>query len=320
MDLFKTLRQKVDTLGEGDYLPGLRAILLHIETAHKHLERGQNNSEETAFTDAIYRTNQAFEGSIKEAYRVLAGKDPARQRPFDIEKYLEDEKTFRPRVLAQLTNYRTEWRNPSAHDYKLDFDESEAFLAIVSVSAFACLLLDQIAERLSFDSAKAHADAKKTKLKKGLPSESADLLERSVAILQAFTMQLPNLSVSGSVRPLYSEAQLLGALSGFISSVASDLIIETDVRLLKDASLRGDLVISRGNDKVLVELKREGKSQQYHGIAQLEHYMLVSQFHSGILFLFPSEACELYRDDQLLANGIGKIVVLSPKKEPQKKR
>lgn len=94
MDLFKTLRQKVDTLGDGEYLPGLRAVLLHIETAHKHLERGQIHNDEPAFTDAIYRTNQAFEGSIKEAYRVLAGRDPARQRPFDIENTLKTKRSF----------------------------------------------------------------------------------------------------------------------------------------------------------------------------------------------------------------------------------
>jgi hypothetical protein len=107
---------------------------------------------------------------------VLAGKDPAKQRPYDIEKYLEQKAAFRQRVLAQFTNYRTEWRNPSTHDYKLDFDESEAFLAIVSVSAFACLLFDQIAEHLSYQKAKTATDARKRKLKMRLP-KSVDSLQ-----------------------------------------------------------------------------------------------------------------------------------------------
>ena len=89
MDLVDTLRTKIDVLGDGDYLPGLRAVLLHIETAFRHLSRGQATDDDTAFTDAIYRTNQAFEGSVKEAYRVLAGHDPAKKRPYEIESYLE---------------------------------------------------------------------------------------------------------------------------------------------------------------------------------------------------------------------------------------
>jgi hypothetical protein len=122
MDLLDTLRSKINVLDDGSYISGLKSVLLHIETEFRHLSRGQSTEDETAFTDAIYRTNQAFEGSIKEAYRVLAAQDPARKRPFDIESYPEKNNTFRSRVLNQLTNYRTKWRNPSAHDYKLDFD------------------------------------------------------------------------------------------------------------------------------------------------------------------------------------------------------
>ena len=137
MNLVETLQKKIEVLGAGEYVPGLRAVLMHIETAFKHLSRGQRTDDQAAFTDAIYRTNQAFEGSIKEAYRVLAGQDPTKTRPFDIENYLEKNSVFRTRVLNQISSYRKEWRNPSTHDYKLDFDESEAFLAIVSVSALA---------------------------------------------------------------------------------------------------------------------------------------------------------------------------------------
>ena len=164
MDLVATLRTQIDSLDEGDYKPGLLAVLRHIETGFRHLERGQNTGDDTAFTDAIYRTNQAFEGSIKEAYRVLAGQDPAHKRPYDIENYLERNNVFRSRVLKQFTTYRTEWRNPSTHDYKLDFDSSEAFLASVSVAAFACLLLDQVAERLSYNQSLKDADAQKDAL------------------------------------------------------------------------------------------------------------------------------------------------------------
>jgi len=122
MDLLESLRTKLNVLPEGVHPAGLWAVLIHVEAAFKHLSRGQELADESLFTDAIYRTNQAFEGSIKEAYRVLAASDPAKLRPFDIENYLDKNKVFKTRVLAQFKNYRTEWRNPSAHDYTLMFD------------------------------------------------------------------------------------------------------------------------------------------------------------------------------------------------------
>ena len=124
MDLLATSKSRIDALPQGNYVPVLRAVLLHIETAFGHLSRGQSAKDDTAFTDVVYRTNQAFEGSVKEAYRVPQERT-GRIAPDDIERYLETNKVFRPRVLSQFKNYRTEWRNPSTHDYKLDFDDSE---------------------------------------------------------------------------------------------------------------------------------------------------------------------------------------------------
>lgn len=85
MDLSITLKLRIESLPKGNYTQGLDSIVQHIEVASRHLLRGQDTSDETAFTDSIYRTNQAFEGSLKEAFRVLAGKDPEKVRPFDIE-------------------------------------------------------------------------------------------------------------------------------------------------------------------------------------------------------------------------------------------
>ena len=53
MDLIATLRSKINLLEEGEYTPGLKATILHIETAFGHLSRGQSKNEETAFTELI---------------------------------------------------------------------------------------------------------------------------------------------------------------------------------------------------------------------------------------------------------------------------
>jgi len=137
---------------EGEHTVGLNAIIRHVKAALRHLERDPSHDPDSC-TDAIYRTNQAYEGSLKEAYRVLAAMDPSGLSPFQIEQYLETHNAVRPRVLDQLIRYRHDYRNPSAHDYKLDFDEDEALLAILSVCGFACLLVNQISSRLASNQA-----------------------------------------------------------------------------------------------------------------------------------------------------------------------
>jgi len=87
MDLLAILNQRIESLATGEHIPGLRSVLQHIQVAARHLTRGAESGDDTAYTDAIYRTNQAFEGSLKEAYRVLANKDPSKVRPYDIEGF-----------------------------------------------------------------------------------------------------------------------------------------------------------------------------------------------------------------------------------------
>jgi hypothetical protein len=72
MNLIEVLSQRAEAIPQGPHSVGLKAVVQHAQAAVRHLERGQKERDETAFTDAVYRTNQAFEGSLKEAYRVLA--------------------------------------------------------------------------------------------------------------------------------------------------------------------------------------------------------------------------------------------------------
>lgn len=309
MDLLSTLQSRIDSLDEGVYSPGLRAVLLHIGTAFKHLSRGQSEGDETAFTDAIYRTNQAFEGSIKEAYRVLAGKEPDKVRPFDIENYLAQGNVFRSRVLSQFTNYRTEWRNPSTHDYKLDFDESEAFLAIISVSAFACLLLDQISERLAFVKSQNLVEANRVDIANHLKIGDGDLLSQTVIILKEFSKLRHD---SSGVLPRAPYVELMGALAGFFNSTSPELQVDSEVRLSPDGHERADMIVSDENCRVLLEIKGiYTKDAMYLGLATLEHYMQVSGIRCGILFMY-SGGREIEAVEHPLSSD-SKIVVLKPK-------
>jgi hypothetical protein len=313
MDILATLKSKIDSLDDGDHTSGLRAVLLHIETAFSHLSRGQKQGDSAAFTDAVYRSNQAFEGSIKEAYRVLTSKDPSNKRPYDIEKYLEGNDVLRPRVLSQFTTYRTEWRNPSTHDYQLDFDDSEAFLAIMNVTTFACLLIDQIAERQSYEASKAKTDSRREGIQQRLSGTEGDLLEFISSLLIEFAIQTGKHNAGAS---RMNELQLLGSLSGFVTSAAPDIDVVTEQRVNPDYRERGDMLASRGGNQVLLELKcgAMSRNQRQSGLLQLEHYLQIGNIGQGLLFLFEQGCTEYEREEHHYKAG-KKIFVLLPKKQ-----
>jgi hypothetical protein len=221
MDLLAVLRKRLDALPPGDYHPGLRAVVQHVEVATSHLTRGAAQADDTAFTDAIYRTNQAFEGSLKEAYRVLTGSDPLKKSPFEIESFLQEQSILRGRVIGQLSNYRKEWRNPSTHDYRLDFDEDEALLAIVSVCAFAIVLIDQIAEKLSFEAARAKSQP--------VPSPKSDttpLVELIASAVERFDIE----PATPRSQDFAREAEVVGSLAGFLTVALPRATIDLEPR------------------------------------------------------------------------------------------
>ncbi len=282
MDLIAIIREKIDETEDGDHTAGLKAVLLHIETAAAHLRRGQDTSDETAFTDAIYRTNQAFEGSLKEAYRVLVQKRPERKTPSQIEEYLTDNGVFRNRVLSQLTNYRTEWRNPSTHDHKQDFDSSEAFLAIVSVCAFASLLLDKIIEKLAHDRSKAAADAESERLSELLKTHRRDLPLFAGQIIAQFMQEQRPTHDGSQMR----EAELLGAISGFLESIEPHSSATPEYQLAARGHERADILLQRDDERLLIELKRRcSQSLLRAGLDQLDRYMDLSGITHGVLVL-----------------------------------
>lgn len=309
MNLLEILRSRVDDLPDGDYMQGLKAVLRHIEVAGRHLERGQADADDTAFTDAIYRTNQAFEGSLKEAYRVLTDKDPDGKSPYNIENYLQQQNVLRPRVLAQLTNYRTEWRNPSTHDYRLDFDEDEALLAIVTVSAFAIVLIDQITERISFDQAKTVATEQPTP-----PPVAQSLLEKVSTLVEQFTVQFNQTHADKSdIR----EVEITGALAGFLAVAAPELNTQVEASLSKEKTALADFLITFGDERLIVEVKRGrrfNKKLLQDSVYQVARYMEISGINQAILFNYSSpNTGKVIRIEQPLPIPIyiGRILMIS---------
>jgi hypothetical protein len=305
MDLLKVLKARVDALDVPECTPGLRAVLQHVQVAAGHLTRGSANGDDTAFTDAIYRTNQAFEGSLKEAFRTLAGRDPASVRPFDIENYFQSNAVLRQRVLDQLSTYRTDWRNPSTHDYKLDFDENEALLAIVSVCAFAIVLIDQIAAKASYEKARAVSPISSAVAPSpSLPDAVAD------ALLTFKPAQV--LSVYGSA---LRKSEVIGALAGHLTTLLPAAQISSEALLVPGARERADIMITASGAKLLIEVQRGRHVGNIRSLAlaELSHCIALSGIRDAVLYFFDDEGERaMKREDYPLPGVEARVILVSP--------
>lgn len=246
LDIVAVLRGRVEGMPQDIERTGLNAVLKHIEVAVSHRERGAKFEDDNAFTDAVYRCSQAYEGSLREAYRVIADQDPARVTSHSIERYVQTHALLKERVLTQMSRYRVEWRNPSTHDHRIDFDEDEALLAIVTVTAFAIVLLDQIIQHYSFVKASDTPVQVTTDHVTGL-----SLTERLDAALMRFRPS--DYVTAGGV---FGEQQLIGALAGYLTASLPGATVVTDERIASSHAERGDVVIHLGAELAILEIKR----------------------------------------------------------------
>jgi len=305
MDIIDLLEKRIINLPKGEYSSGIEAVLQHIKTAVRHFENGKN--DDTLFTDAIYRTNQAFEGSLKEAYRVLEGKDPKDIRPYDIENYFVEKGIFKERVLNQFKNYRTEWRNPSTHDYRLNFNEDEALLAIVSVTAFALVLTDQIAEKLSY----LNAFESSSQLK---PNNNIDnLADAAASLLLNFKFLRDNQAADEPPNGY----ELVGAVAGYLAAMLPpDIDVATGVRIEHGGYfIIADVVLRRGNETVIIEIKRKFLRirQVESNVIHLSGYMAVGGIKEAILFFYSHEdKWEIEKREYPVLDGQARIIAICP--------
>jgi hypothetical protein len=290
MDVQQILVGKINRLPLGDHTDGLKAVRLHIEAAVRHLLRGQTD-DETAFTDAIYRCNQAYEGSVKEAYRVLAAKNPEKETPANIERFLTTTNVLRQRVLAQFTNYRQEWRNPAAHDHKLDFDEDEALLAIVSVTAFAIVLCDQIDGKLAYNATKTATNPAELAVLTG------SLLDQVAASISHFSKSSTAAGADFWAR-VRAYDNVRSSLAGFLTAEFSpngELTVEQDSQL---QGREADIVVSTSSEKIVVEVKttRHVSGATRHmidsGLLQADRYLELDGVTGAVLLIFSPEKAD----------------------------
>lgn len=323
MDLLKLLEDKAEYFSASEDNRGISSVVSHIKIAERHYENGKSG-DDYLFNDVIYRSNQAFEGALKEAYRIIAGKNPNKITPHKIEKHFEENDVLKERVLQLFTNYRMEWRNKSAHDYKLYFSEQEAFLAIVNISAFINILLDQMVEKQAYD--KESEDLKKSPVEKDLNSARKTLNDRIVDLLLSFSKEVPDKAV-GSAIPRITEAALIGSLTAFVNNLAEDISIYPEFSIMRENDGQryiADFFLQKGEDKLIIEIKNpiHGVSRVLNGgTEQLLNYLTASGVKHGILYIPPisqKEEMEVTKLTKSIGNVSYSLVQIYPQKRLNK--
>ena len=311
MNLLEEFQRKSNLLSGEDVHEGIEAAIRHVKSAEKHLFRARTENDDDLLNDVIYRTNQAFEGMLKEAYAVLTGRDATKKSPNEIEMHLLKEEVLPPRVLELFTNYRKKWRNPSTHDHKLFFGDQEALLAITNVTAFASILLDQIIETVSFNREKEEIESKKDKLKSKISSYgSASFKDQLLGLLESFSTQLLQ-----SKEPLTfeHEAEISGRLSAFLDSVDPDIHVLHQRRIRYGSrTVIPDLVLFRGDEGIPVELKRPGLSERGVRSAQDQvlSYMEAGDYAFGVVYVPPSFPNQKSRTSETIRQARGRTAVI----------
>lgn len=292
MNVLKEIEAQINSIKKIDSSTYLDAIFAHIERAEFYYNSGITDSN--FFNDVIYRSNQAYEGALKESYKVLAEKtadEVLKKTPNDIENFFEKESIFKERVLQLFKNYRQEWRNKSTHDYKLFFDESEAFIALTSVSSFVHLLLKQIQEKTAY-----LAQQKKltTELASDKPIQVDDIqptrfMDIVVSMLSKFTIEKD--AYSEKVDNLREE-EILGIMHAYLEFTGYKFKVSREPKLeLQGRILRPDFILQMGDERIIVEVKnrKSRKSDTQLSVNQVLQFMEASGIPKGILFFTNSE-------------------------------
>lgn len=285
MDTLNAIKEQISEIRKLSSVVTLDKVLIHIERAEFFYQEGQEKNDENYFTDVIYRTNQAFEGSLRQSYMILAEKSESlanNKRTVDIEEFFANNEIFNERVLHFFKNYRQEWRNKSTHNFKLFFDQSEAFLAIVNVSAYIYVLLNQIIEKLAFDKEKDRLKNEKEKQKiiqSIITKSDFDLHDKIVELIKEFSIN--NKQLDSNLK----EIELIGMFSAFIQTASEKIDIQTEVKYIyKNRNYRLDMLIEFEKEKLILEFKRPSIRQTHSHEDQLLGYLIATKIEQGILW------------------------------------
>jgi hypothetical protein len=293
MDILKESYEKISALNNDQIPVGIRAVFTHIENAEKHYAQAKSTRNVHLFTDVIYRTNHAFEGILKEAYTILNGDTVAKKSTYEIETFLSENAVLKERVMELFANYRKNWRNTSTHDYELFFTEQGAFLAIVTVSAFVNILLDQIIEKISAEAEQKKLEQRAREIRKDIANYAGlSSIDKVAAILVKFSTEIQ--SDLERIKRLPA-TQFLGMLTGFMMAIEPGISIEISPALDHAASaMKPDLLLILNMERVAIAIIYAGQDPDVENyfadnleIPRMRSFLERSGISSGVLYYLP---------------------------------
>jgi Holliday junction resolvase len=190
----------------------------------------------------------------------------------------------------------------------LDFDEDEALLAIVSVCAF--VLIDQISEKLSFDAAKAATPRAVPTL--GLSKPLADIVADAI---ESFHIPPSTEKPQDHMR----HAEIVGALAGYLLAVIPGSEVERDPQIDKGSKAQPDLIITAGDKRLLIEVKRLSISrvfvnlkQQY--LVQISHYTALTGIKEALIYVHTENTDREVSREEVQFTGVdARVVIMGPR-------
>jgi hypothetical protein len=301
VDLLKFISENSSALNGSPFEKGLTAVIRHLKRAEGYLLMGRNNGDEDYFNDVIYRTNQAYEGILKEAYELFTGETVGKLRTVDLEQHFVKKSILSERVAGAFQTYRQEWRNPATHDHRLIFSEQDATLALSTISTFAYLLLDQMIEARA-----SHLQQERTERASVVISEGSD---KSSAELVADALMNHALGdVLAGLGKQVREVEVIGTIHGHLAAVFPQATIEREpVIKSKAMRLRPDLILRNKGTSVVIEVKRLSENSEegiVHGFVKLENYMEGTQTNEGVLYLVPSQPQDAMMTIRLIREAV----------------
>jgi hypothetical protein len=309
MDLLSEFRNRTDAISDAACRRGVEAVLQHIEAAERYHQDVRFHEREEHLNDIVYRTNQAFEGMLREAYAKLAPPSSRNVSAHDIEQYFSSSGLLPSRVLTLIASYRRDWRNLSAHDHRVLFTEAEALVAITHVTTVCIVLCDEIIAAFEYQQELENRETARRDLDEPIEHciSPSDILQRQlVNLVRSFVCEeplQPELSIE--------HEQVRKRLYSFIKTALPKLYVQYQA-LLGGNSFLVDVMVSDRECAVLIDVVFANVTMR--SLRRLASSMApyIGELDGGILLILPpNRGTEFYTSKRSLRSGQA-VWVISP--------
>ena len=276
MDFTAIIQSNIDSILELRDLSGLKNIIRHLRRAEELYSQGLNQEENEFFTESILRNNLAFEAILREAYNVYSEPSSKDKSLFEIENFFLNNNILSERIMTEFQNYRKKWRNLSTHSYSLYFDKHDALFSLTSLLGFSSILLSEILRKVIYDH-----ELSKDQNTNSTNNPDQKLIEY---VMESIVKWVKSLNHEQDYQ--LREVEITAMLKAYFENHSSvPLNIQYDYKT--ETNNRIDLLISKGDEKVIIELKRNlYLSHVDRGLAQLTTYMQSIENSDGVLFFY----------------------------------